>query len=156
MSHAPSGIDHPQNDSIIWKLETDIDDCSGEQLGFVMDLLFDAGAWEVHYAPIFMKKNRPGYQVEVICDEDAVRRIEDVLFEQTTTIGIRRIAMQRTVLDRRLLAMSTPWGTVQGKQVTLPDGRTRIYPEYESVMALSRESGVAYADIYHAAYATKQ
>ena len=82
------------------KLETDIDDCSGEVLGYVMKKLFKAGAKDVHYAPIFMKKNRPAWELTVICREDKAEELEQIIFTETTTIGIREYPLGRSVLDR--------------------------------------------------------
>ncbi|MDE6937299.1 MAG: nickel pincer cofactor biosynthesis protein LarC, partial [Lachnospiraceae bacterium] len=76
---------------VICKLESNIDDCTGEALGYVMDRLLEAGARDVNYTPIYMKKNRPAYQLNVICKEDSVPEMEEIIFRETTTIGIRRM-----------------------------------------------------------------
>ena len=125
-----------RRESLIWKLECDVDDCTGEALGFVMERLFAAGAREAHFVPVFMKKNRPAYQVQVICMRDDIPAMEAELFAHTTTIGIRRSPMERTVRPREELRASTPYGEVRAKKVTLPDGRTRITPEHDSVEAV--------------------
>ena len=88
------------------KLETDIDDCSGEVLGYVMKKLFKAGAKDVHYAPVFMKKNRPAWELTVICGEDKAEELEQIIFTETTTIGIREYPLGRSVLDSCLLYTS--------------------------------------------------
>ena len=75
----------------ICKLETNIDDCSGETLGFLMERLMRAGAKDVHYTPVYMKKNRPAYQVNVICKKEDAEKLEEIIFRGTTTIGIRRM-----------------------------------------------------------------
>ncbi|MEI3245716.1 MAG: LarC family nickel insertion protein [Lachnospiraceae bacterium] len=81
----------------VWKLESDIDDCSGEALAYCLDCLFKAGAREAHYLPVFTKKNRPAYQLQVICTDDLRETLESCSFCETTTIGIRRCRMERTV-----------------------------------------------------------
>ncbi|MGN0327484.1 MAG: nickel pincer cofactor biosynthesis protein LarC [Lachnospira sp.] len=126
----------------IYKLETDIDDCTGEVLGFTMEKLYDAGAKEVHFVPVYMKKNRPSYELVVICSEKDIHTMEDIIFTHTTTIGIRRVLMERTVLERKEGICSTPYGEIETKEVMLPDGSKRVYPEYESVARLSRTTGV--------------
>lgn len=131
----------------VWKLETDIDDCSGEALGYVMELLFAAGAKDVHYHPVFMKKNRPGWQLNVLCAEDDIGRLENIIFRETTTIGIRRCLMARTVLPRTARTVETAYGPAAVK-VCLLDGAERCYPEYESVAAISRSSGLSYSEVY--------
>ena len=131
----------------ICKLETNIDDCTGEMLGYVMERLFEAGARDVHYAPVFMKKNRPAWQLNVICDPKDRERMEEIIFAETTTIGIRRINMQRTVLQRENCSVSTPFGEAAVKICRLADGK-RFYPEYDSVKALAQKSGRSFQEIY--------
>lgn len=86
----------------IWKLECNIDDCTGETLGYCMGKLLQAGARDVHYIPVYMKKNRPAYQLDVICEEEKRETLENIIFTETTTIGIRRCQMERTVMKRDL------------------------------------------------------
>ncbi|MBO6109152.1 MAG: LarC family nickel insertion protein [Eubacterium sp.] len=131
------------DESSIWKLETDIDDCTGEDMGRVMELLYNAGAREVHFSPIFMKKNRPAYELTVITTSDLVEKTEGIIFKNTTTIGIRRQQMERTVLSRKPVEITTKYGSLLAKQVALPDGEVRIYPEYESLKELSEKTGVS-------------
>ena len=132
----------------IYRLETDIDDCTGETLGLTMDKLFAAGAREVHYTPVYMKKNRPAYELIVICTEEKIRKMEEVIFRETTTIGVRRIPMERTVLKRRQQNIKTPFGEAEAKICTLPDGREVCYPEYESVQSLAAEAGLGFQEMY--------
>ncbi len=135
---------------VIWKLETNIDDCSGEVLGYVMELLLAAGARDVHYFPVFMKKNRPAWQMNVICDAEDMIRMEEIIFRETTTIGIRRVQMERTVLAREKREVEITAGKVQVKVCRYGD-MIKYYPEYESVKKLSRETGHSYQDIYQEA-----
>ena len=132
----------------IYRLETDIDDCTGETLGLTMDKLFAAGAREVHYTPVYMKKNRPAYELTLICTEEKIRQMEEVIFRETTTIGVRRIPMERTVLKRRQQNIKTPFGEAEAKICTLPDGREVCYPEYESVQSLAAEAGLGFQEMY--------
>ena len=132
----------------IYRLETDIDDCTGETLGLTMDKLFAAGAREVHYTPVYMKKNRPAYELIVICTEEKIRKMEEVIFRETTTIGVRRIPMERTVLKRRQQNIKTSFGEAEAKICTLPDGREVCYPEYESVQSLAAEAGLGFQEMY--------
>lgn len=136
----------------IVKLESNIDDCTGEQLGYVMEMLFDAGARDVHYFPVFMKKNRPGYQLNVICTEDRTDDLLKIIFKQTSTIGVRIQRMERAVLPRDIRRVRTSLGEVRVKTVTLPGGETRSYPEYDDVAALCRTTGKAFPEIYHTVF----
>ena len=131
------------NDDTIIKLETDIDDCSGEALGYCMDQLFAAGARDVHFLPVFMKKNRPGYQLQVICTNRQAPQLENIIFRETTTIGIRRIAVERTVMPRKIKTVPTPWGDVRAKECEM-DGIIKVYPEYEDVAAICRREDLPF------------
>ena len=94
-------------EDVIYKLESNIDDCSGETLGYTMERLFEAGARDVHYHPVFMKKNRPGWQINVICKESEVEALEEIIFRETTTIGIRRMKLERSILQREIREVET-------------------------------------------------
>ena len=131
----------------MWVLESNIDDCSGEALGLAMESLLDAGAADVWYTPIFMKKNRPAYMLSVICKKNQIESMEEILFIQTTTIGIRRRPVNRTVLPREKRTVMTQWGEAEIKVCKYKD-REFYYPEYESVKALCRKSGLDYQTIY--------
>lgn len=130
----------------IYKLEANIDDCTGEMLGYAMELLFEAGARDVHYAPVFMKKNRPAYQLNVICDEGDVPKLEEIIFRETTTIGIRRMKVERSVLQREIREVDTSLGKVQIK-ICNSSTEQHIYPEYESVARLARQHGLSYSQV---------
>lgn len=144
--------DEPQTEDL-YKLETNIDDCSGEALGFAMERLLQAGALDVHYIPCFMKKNRPGWLLIVLCTGGNIARLEQIIFAETTTIGIRRIKVERTKLERREIVLKTEFGEIKAKQVTLSDGTTRNYPEYESVASICREKGLNFQQVYNKAAA---
>lgn len=136
----------------IYKLETNIDDCTGEALGFVMELLFEAGAKDVHYTPVYMKKNRPGWQLNVICEEKDIEKLEHIIFDNTTTIGIRRMRCERTVLDREFAVIKTKYGNIKVKICADSHGK-RYYPEYDSVVKICRDKNLSYQQAYAAAVA---
>lgn len=131
----------------IYKLETNIDDCTGEALGYTMQRLLEAGARDVHYTPVFMKKNRPAYELNVICTEEKREELEHIIFEETTSIGIRRIPVERTVLDRRMVQVDLPWGKASLK-ICGTGTREWVYPEYESVAELAKKAGIPFAKMY--------
>ena len=113
--HNVKDLSDTQTKDCIYKLETDIDDCTSEVLGYTMELLYEAGAREVHYIPIYMKKNRPAYELVVICGQADIDKLQNIIFRQTTTIGIRRTAMERTILKRHMEKAVTPYGEVDIK-----------------------------------------
>lgn len=131
----------------ICKLETNIDDCTGENLGFVMGRLLEAGAKDVNYLPIYMKKNRPAYEIHILCDEKDEEKMEQILFEETTTIGIRKMIMERTILKREIREIESEYGKYRVKVCKLGD-RERYYPEYEDVARLAKENQIPYPDMY--------
>lgn len=134
----------------VCKLETDIDDCSGELLGYTLERLLAAGALDAHYQPVFMKKSRPAWELTVICREEDRAKLEAMIFAETTTIGIRRARMERTVLPRRRDVVHTAYGDVAVKRCLLENGE-RCYVEYDSATKLAQEQGVPLQDIYLAA-----
>lgn len=137
----------PKKD-VVCRLESNIDDCTGESLGYVMEKLFEAGARDVHYTPVYMKKNRPAYQLNVICDRESVPEMERIIFRETTTIGIRRMEMERTVLERSERKVCTSLGEAEVKVCTLPDGEKRCYPEYSSAERLAKENHISYQEAF--------
>lgn len=139
--------DEIKEDRIV-RLETNIDDSSGETLGHCMERLLEAGARDVYFIPAFMKKNRPAVQLNVICGKDQVRKLEQILFEETTTIGIRRGEMDRTILPRKIKIISTPLGDAEVKVCILPDGTIRLYPEYDSVSRLAKANNLSFPEAF--------
>ena len=133
----------------IVKLETDIDDSTGEALGYTIDRLMQAGALDVHYSPVYMKKNRPAWELTVICKKSRMEEIEDIIFKETTTIGIREFpSVMRSILRRNQKQVETPFGIAEVKEVALP-GERRFYPEYESVKAIAEKEHLPFAEVYH-------
>lgn len=145
-----SGNDACTETDTIIKLESNIDDCTGETLGYVMELLYEAGAREANYMPVFMKKNRPAWLLTVLCKEEQVSVMEQIIFRETTTIGIRRQEMGRTILKREKRVVTTPLGKIEVKVCTF-DGQEYFYPEYESVKKLCEKTGISYKEAYHMA-----
>lgn len=135
----------------IVQLEANIDDSTPEVLGYAMDRLLEAGALDVSYSPIFMKKNRPGYLLTVLCKENLREVLEAIIFSETTTIGIRRSTLQRTLLKRDITTVQTPYGEVEVKVCTTPDGEKFYYPEFESVKALALKKNVPFKLVFNAA-----
>jgi uncharacterized protein (TIGR00299 family) protein len=113
-------------------LETNLDDVTGEIIGHCVTRLFQAGALDVYTTPIQMKKNRPAVMLTVLCGLADKTALEQIVFFETTTLGIRSRKVTRTRLPRESHAVQTEWGTVEGKIITLPDGTQRFSPEYES------------------------
>ena len=136
-----------EKDEVV-KLESDIDDASGEVLGYTMKKLMDAGALDVHFSPIYMKKNRPAFELTVICKEEKKKEMEEIIFRETTTIGIREFSsLMRSILHREEKKVDTSFGPVKVKEVTLGSEKRR-YPEYESVKKLAEEKHVPFQAVF--------
>ena len=131
----------------LWVLETNIDDCTGEALGFVMEQLLKEGAKDVWHTPIYMKKNRPAVLLSVLCTEEERETMEEIIFIHTTTIGIRRYQVERTALARREIRVETPWGPAKAK-VCSRGGRPWVAPEYESVKSICENQGISFEQAY--------
>lgn len=124
----------------MYVLETNIDDATGETLGLALEKLMAAGASDAHFLPCFMKKNRPAYLLRVIAAAPEIPALERILFESTTTIGMRKLPVDRICMDRKNRTVKLPFGTVSVKRCTW-NGVVRNYPEYESVRALAERTG---------------
>ncbi|MEM9657407.1 MAG: nickel pincer cofactor biosynthesis protein LarC [Planctomycetota bacterium] len=141
----------PWQTDVVVLLETNVDDAGGENLGHCLRRLREAGALDAVATPLQMKKDRPGVLISVQCRPEAERILAEILFCETTTLGMRRSTVQRLTLPRRSLSVSTEWGEARGMVAQLPDGSERFAPEYESCVALSAASGAPLATIQHAA-----
>lgn len=129
-------------------LEANLDDMNPEWLGFMMDQLFEAGALDVVFYPTQMKKNRPGIHVEVIGTPQDKDSLMDIIFRESTTLGIRFQYGQRAILERSLTQIDSPWGKMDAKQVLRPDGTTFLIPEYEACRKMALMNNLPLKDVY--------
>ena len=137
-----------QTKSDIYVIETNIDDSNGEELGYAMEKLLANKAKDVFYTPIYMKKNRPAYKLEVICENDDLDNLLEIIFKETTTIGARFYKVDRIELEREQVEIETKYGKVSGKKITTPKGKVYIYPEYESMKELAERENVPLKELY--------
>jgi uncharacterized protein (TIGR00299 family) protein len=149
-AHASAGTGGHGHTSV-GVLSTTIDDMVPEFYGHVMERLFQAGALDVFYTPVLMKKGRPATQVTVITEPPDAQRLAAVLLTETTTLGVRIAYEERMELPRRSQTVRTEYGVVDVKVAQRPDGSLRCAPEYESVRRVAEAAGVPLADVYHAA-----
>ena len=132
----------------MYVIETNIDDSTGEELGYAMEKLFANGALDVFYTSIFMKKNRPAYRLEVICKEQDLVKLQNVIFKETTTIGVRYYKVDRTELTREFVEVDTKYGKIKAKKVVIPNGDIFVYPEYDSLRDCAVKNGIAIKELY--------
>ena len=138
----------------VWILETNLDDISGEVIGYTTTKLLAAGVLDVYTTAIQMKKNRPGTLVTVLCPAELIAQAEDLLFRETGTLGIRRWPAARHKLARRAHNIQTPWGEIQGKVAVLSDGTLSFSPEFESCQQIAAKQNVPLKDVYELAQRT--
>jgi pyridinium-3,5-bisthiocarboxylic acid mononucleotide nickel chelatase len=132
-------------------LETNVDDNSAEINGFTMERLLAAGALDVFFTAIQMKKNRPGSLISVLCHPVDVDMLEAILFRETSTLGIRRQSVERRCLERTIESVETPFGAVRVKVARLPDGQIKRAPEYEDCRRLALAHAVPLRTLYEMA-----
>lgn len=134
----------------VWLLETNLDDISGEVLGYTQERLFEAGALDVYTTPIAMKKGRPGVILSVIGRLDDGASLEEIIFRETKTLGIRRQIIDRATQSRAKGKVATKWGKVDVKISWSNDHAPVVTPEYDSCRELARSSSVPLHEIYAA------
>ena len=134
------------NDEII-QIDTTIDDQSGEELGYIMSLLLEEGALDVHYTPVYTKKNRPATHLTLLIQEGDLERFTAILFEQTSTIGFRYQNVQRKVMTRTFETKQTSLGTVKVKKNQYGTV-TKSTLEYEDCARIAKEIGLSIQAVY--------
>ncbi|UCE99798.1 MAG: nickel pincer cofactor biosynthesis protein LarC [Planctomycetota bacterium] len=143
---------HANADSV-YLLETNIDDVNAELVGSVTEKLFEHGALDVFSAPIYMKQNRPAVQISVICKVSDVQRLEEVLFKEGLTLGIRRQILQRSKLVREFVTVQTEFGQVRIKTGTLDGQVVNAKAEFSDCVCAARKHKVAVKTVLEAAIA---
>ncbi len=128
-------------------LETNVDNTTGEMLGYTMDRLMSSGALDVYFTPIQMKKNRPAVTLSVLCRPEDTERLSDIIFMETSTIGIRMQELERITLKRETRIVSTELGEVRVKQVAVC-GLMRVQPEYEDCKRIAEENNLSLNEVY--------
>lgn len=142
---------HDVQTETVCVMETNVDDCSGEQLGYAREVLLKAGALDVCCMPLYMKKGRPAYLFQIICrpaDEEALKTI---LFRETTSIGFRRYEEERQKLDREMVSVTLPDGNTIRIKKCMHHDVTYYYPEYEDVKKTGEMRGEAFRMVYEEA-----
>ncbi|GHC02583.1 nickel pincer cofactor biosynthesis protein LarC [Cerasicoccus arenae] len=138
-------VAEPNGDSqdVVWELAANIDDMTGEAVAFLCELLLEGGALDVWQTSAAFKKGRVGVIVHALAPADLVTEIEDVFFDHSSTLGVRRLVWQRTKLERQLFEVETQWGSVRVKQAMRGGKVVRLKPEYEDCQRIAREQGLS-------------
>jgi len=155
----PAESAHPERSAFVehvddgmLKVEVNLDDAPGEWLGYVMELLFEAGANDVFYTPIYMKKNRPGVMLQLLCRRENLDSLQTILFRETTTLGVRYYPLTVHRLGRRYVTVETEWGAVTVKEGLLDGEVVQRAPEYEECRAIARAHRVPLKQVYEAVW----
>ena len=139
-----------QHDEVLL-LECNLDDSTGEELGYVLELLFERGALDAWFTPIYMKKNRPATKLSVLCHADCGVSLRRALLEHTTTLGVRWQTWRRDIARREVDCVETPWGPVRRKLKFLGQRLVSIKPEYDDCAALARQHSLPIREVIEAA-----
>jgi uncharacterized protein (DUF111 family) len=137
-------------------LETNLDDMNPQLYGNLMEELLKAGALDVVFIPVQMKKNRPGIKVEVMIPPDQEDRFLSIIFKETTTIGIRSYEVMKHMLQREILPVQTHFGLVRMKVSRLGNKIVNFHPEYEDCLKLALKHEISVKEVISDAIATTQ
>jgi len=129
-------------------LETNLDDLNPEIYPYVIESLFSAGALDVTLSPVQMKKNRPGTQIQVLCEPVEVDAMRSILFQETTTLGIKQIMVDRYALPRTIQEVETPYGKIRVKIAKISPDIKKISPEFEDCRKAAQKHGIPISQIY--------
>jgi uncharacterized protein (DUF111 family) len=143
----PAGL---ETDTVV-RLETNLDDVLPEIAGAVMDRLFEAGALDVWYTPVHMKKNRPGMMLSALCSEEAAGECATLILKETSAFGIRVEKVLRLKLARRFETVTTPHGEITLKLGLKGEEIVQVSPEFESCQAAAARTGKPLKAMYEAA-----
>ncbi|WP_346347370.1 nickel insertion protein [Apilactobacillus xinyiensis] len=128
-----------------------MDDQSAERLAAILPVLINAGAYDVYFTPIQMKKNRPATKLSVLINKRDLEDITYLIFKHTSTVGIRYQSFNRTVMSRHFTKVTTPWGAVSVKVATFKD-ITKQTPEFEDCLAISQKYNLPIDNVYQMVY----
>jgi pyridinium-3,5-bisthiocarboxylic acid mononucleotide nickel chelatase len=130
-------------------IECNIDDMNPEFYDYIIDSLFSAGAKDVFITPIIMKKSRPAVKLSILCTPEAENRVNEVLFRETSTIGIRKYAIDKTMLDRKIETVRTRFGEVRVKSAFYQGVCIKSKPEYDDCIKIARSKAIPISQVYH-------
>lgn len=131
-----------------YMLETNIDDMNPELYGYIEEKLLKAGALDVYKTPIIMKKGRPAVKLSVLVDRDRIKEVQDIIFLETTSAGIRKYKVDKVMLDRDFSKVKTRYGEITVKNLYHQGKLIRQKPEYEDCKRAAGENGIAISEVY--------
>jgi uncharacterized protein (DUF111 family) len=135
----------------VWMVETNIDDMPGEHFGYLLEKILDAGALDGFLTPVQMKKSRPGTLISILVDDEYLSKVERIIFEQSTTFGIRKYKVNRKKLNRKFVDVKTEYGMIKVKIGVLNGCIKNITPEYEDCRKIADAKELPLKLVYNAA-----
>ena len=141
--------DHKRETVPSFIVECNIDDMNPEFYDYIIDSLFSAGARDVYITPIIMKKSRPAVKLSVMCTPETEERVNEILFRETSTIGVRKYNVDKTALDRKIETVITKYGEIHVKSAFFQGTCIKSKPEYEDCIKIAREKGIPVSQVYH-------
>jgi len=135
----------------LWMIETNVDDASPQIVGHVMDRAFELGAKDCYFTPVQMKKNRPGVLLSILCDAEKKDQMFELLFTETTTIGVRSYQVNRQALEREIEAVETPYGPIDVKVARFHGRVVNEMPEFDQCREAALRAGVPLKEVESAA-----
>ena len=145
------GVAGAAGDELVSIIQANLDDMSPQIYGYFVEQALAAGALDVTCSPVQMKKNRPGLEVSIMCETSKSDALAQLLFEQTTTIGLRIYEARRKVLEREIIQVETPHGAVRVKVAKQNGKVVNVAPEYEDCQKLANEKSVPLKEVILAA-----
>lgn len=139
--------DEHTDDNMI-KLEVNLDDMTGEWLGYIMDKLLELGVNDVYYTSIYMKKNRPAVLLSVLCTKALINDVQSLIFKETTTLGVRYHPLFVHRLERRFYSLQTEWGEISIKEGLYKGEVVQVAPEYEDCKKIAAEHNIPLKEVY--------
>jgi uncharacterized protein (DUF111 family) len=137
----------------LWMIETNMDDVSPQIIGHVMERAFELGALDCYFTSVQMKKNRPGVLLSILCRAEERSTLSELVFAETTTLGIRSYEVERQALLREIVAVETQYGTIDVKVAQLNGHIAKAMPEYEQCRQAARDANVPLRVVQEAAQA---
>ena len=136
------------NETVQQIIECNIDDMNSELYEYIIDKLFNEGALDVYLTPIIMKKGRPSIKISVLCDEYKMEKVKEILFKETTTLGVRSFKVHKTMLERKFIKVNTSYGEVTVKEAYYKGERIKSKLEYEECKKISNSKGISLREVY--------
>ncbi|MCB2359673.1 nickel pincer cofactor biosynthesis protein LarC [Clostridium estertheticum] len=129
-------------------IECNIDDMNPELYEYIIDMVFSEGALDAYITPIIMKKGRPSVKISILCEEDKTTRMKEILFRETTTLGVRSFKVDKTKLKREFIKVNTSYGEVTVKESYYKGEKIKSKFEYEECKRIAKSTGVPISEVY--------